>query len=151
MMTKTDENRAKKNRETVVELLMGHSPVSYLFTDYGEPIFHVDGEPWNTLLALFFGELFSNIVKTINPDSYVAKTLRGKAKYYFERSKDDRNVIGMIEQLANKYNTKTPKVVNDYFHENLYFENFISSKPISIQDIKELANFLLDCVDSYFP
>ena len=134
-------------REDILKLLIDGSFISELFGDHGESMFP-DGDPWNTLLALLFGGIYLNVIKTGSADSYIAKTLIGRAKYFFERSrKDDVDIIQMIHELANKEKLDIPKIVKDYFYGDLWFGNYIPSVSISIQDIKELADFLI----TYFP
>ena len=130
-------------REDILELLIDDSFISELFGDYGESMLP-DGDPWNTLLALLIGGIYSNVIKTGSAESYTAKTLIGRAKHFFERShKEDVDIIRMIHEIANKEKLDIPKIVKDYFYGDLWFGNYIPSDPISIQDIKELADFLI--------
>ena len=130
-------------REDILKLLIDDSFISELFGDNGESVFP-DKDPWNTLLALLFGGIYSNVIKIGSSDSYIAKTLRGRAKYFFERSrKEDVDIIRMIHEIANKEKLDIPKIVKDYFYGDLWFGSYIPSDPISVQDIKELADFLI--------
>ena len=132
-------------REDLLKLLIDDSSVSELFGDYCGSIFP-DKEPWNTLLALLFGGTYSNFIKIWSPDSFLAKTLRERTKHFFERShKDDVDIIRMIHEIASKEKMDIPKIVKDYFYSDLWFGNYFPSDPISIQDIKELADFLSMC------
>ncbi len=70
-------------REDVFKLLIGDSSVSELFGENGESCLP-DREPWNTLLALLIGAIYSNVIKVGSSESYIAKTLKGRAEQLFE-------------------------------------------------------------------
>jgi hypothetical protein len=115
------------------------------FISYWGESRYPDEDPWNILLALFFSVLYSNIVDRCDLESYMTKTLRGKAEYNFNRSKNDESVLHVIEQVADKNGLGVPKLVKEYFYGDLVFINYSASQPIAVQDIKELADFLEIC------